>query len=589
MHISKGHKYTMNAAREHIERIMSSYLSADQGFVLRSLKNSVERVIHSSGREGRFITEFINNADDAGSTRLRMELAGGCVNITNDGIPLSANDVDGLCMLGYSHKPCHDRHPYSGTGFKSVFLVSDHIELYSGGYRFMFSKTHWQHPENIPWQLIPLWIENHEQPLPEGFETLFRIGIKDHRIMERVCNSALKDEYIQPKTLLFLDNIETIEIKDYTSNTHRRIQKCLDRRTEDYAVYRIREFINGSEKPGEGWIVFTHMADVPEKVSKKPPPSDPVSRRQKQKIVLAFRLHRDGDLLTTGPGHGAGFPASLSQRTTRAKFNFVIQADFLPSPQQPDSIEDTHWNRWLCEEIFHMITRRCIPAFLRDERWSKSFLEVLYGAEEVADRLLEDRINTPLRNYLEEEEVLCTLDGSFVGAKDALLIMSSKIKELLSEEDLKSLYPDKRLLHPSLKIPYEIKRLIKEGPDYSDSYGANKELLKLLEARAARRDTEFFRRFYRHLSEFAEVLRNSYLKYSNIVLTENWELVDPGFAYMNRACLTVPDKLKNTVKIVHHELASDTVIQNTLKLLGVEELTSEYMEAMLQLKDRFKI
>ncbi len=589
MHILKGHKYTMNTAREHIERIISSYLSADQRFVLRSLKNSVERLIHSSGREGTFITEFINNADHAGSTRLRMELTGSCVNMINDGIPLSANDVDSLCMLGYSPKPCQDRHPYSGTGFKSVFMVSDHIELYSGGYRFMFSKTHWQHPENIPWQLIPLWIENQEQPLPEGFETLLRIDIKDPHIMERVCNSALNYEYIQPKTLLFLDNMETIEIKDYTSNTHRRIQKCLDRRTEDYAVYRIREFINGSEKPGEGWVVFTHMADVPEKVSKRLSPSDSVPLTQKQKIVLAFRLQGDGDLLTTGHGYSVGFPASLSQRTTMSKFNFIIQADFLPSPQQPDSVEDTSWNRWLCQEILHLLTRRCIPSFLKDKRWSKSFLEVLYGAEEVADRLLEDRINTPLRNYLAEEEVLCTLDGSFVRANDALLIMSSKIKELLSEEDLKSLYPDKRLLHPSLRIPYEIKRLIKEGPDYSDSYGANKELLKLLEARAARRDTDFFKRFYRHLSEFAEVLRNSHLKYSNIVLTENWELVDPGFAYINRASLSVPDKLENTVKIVHHELASDTVIRNTLELLGVEELTREYIEAMLQLKDRFKI
>ncbi len=588
MYSLKEHKYTMNSARQHIENIRSCYLSIDEEFVLSSLKNSMECIILFFGWDGAFITEFVNNADDAKSTKLRIEFTENCIKMVNDGAPLNHDDVNSLCMVGYSPKQRKDTHPSSGTGFKSAFMVSDHIELYSGEYSFMFSKAHWQNPKNIPWQLIPIWIDTTEQLIPDGFNTLFRIEIKAPYLMERLRRAAF-DEHIQPKALLFLESIERIELKDYTSNTHRYIDKELIKKTPEYAIYRLKESVNGSERPYEDWLLFTSTTSVPERVLKELSPSETIPSNQTGKMSIAFRLHKDGDLLLTGLGYPVQFSTSLSRKKTRTRFNFLVQADFLSCPLQPDSVEENPWNRWLCGEIYRMLVKRCIPVFLKDPRWSKSFLEVLYPAEQSADRLLEEAINKPLKKYLEEEAVLTALDGSAVRAQDALLIMSSKIKDLISSEELKALYPDKKVLHPALKIPYEIKKLIKEGPDYSDTYGANKELLKLLELKASVKEMKFFKRFYHHLSEFAEVLRNSYLKYSNIVLTENWELVDPGFAYIKKPSLSVPDRLKDTVKVVHPELASDSMIKNTLKLLGVEELTQEYIEAMLQIKDKFRI
>ncbi len=588
MHVLKGYKYTVNNARKHIEKIMNSYLSVEEGFVLSSLRRSVERISTFFGGDGAFIAEFVDNADAVGSTRVRVEFTAGCVKIFNDGAPFSGDDVESLCRVGFSCRSSCKEKPFSGTGFKSVFLVSDHIELYSGDYRFMFSRTHWQDREDIPWQVIPLWIESAEQLIPEGFNTLFRIEIKEPAIMERL-RRAISSSYIQAKNLLFRENIDRVEIKDYISDTRRYIQKERIKKTPEYAIYRLKEFVNGTERPYEDWVVFTHLVDVPEEVLNGCHPLERSSLRQKRKVIMAFRLHKDGDLMITGLGWPVQFSSSLAMVETKTQFNFLVRADFMSRPLQGNSVEDNPWNRWLCREIYRMITEKCIPVFLKDSRWSKSFLEVLYPAEKAPDRLFEEGINAPLKKYLETSEVLTTVDGSVVNVKSALLIMSSKIKELLGEEELKTLYPDRKVLHPALRIPYDIRKLIKEGPDYSDTYGANKELLKLLELKARSRDIEFFRRFYHHLSEFAEILRNSYLKYSNIVLTEDWELVDPGFAYIRRGSINVPDRLKNTVKIVHPELAKDTLIQNTLKLLGVEELSKEYIDAMLQLKDRFRI
>ncbi len=79
--------------------------------------------------------EFIQNADDAGASRILIEILADRILILNNGTEFAAKDVASLCKVGLSSKRSGDYIGYLGVGFKSVFLISDKVAVTSGEYR----------------------------------------------------------------------------------------------------------------------------------------------------------------------------------------------------------------------------------------------------------------------------------------------------------------------------------------------------------------------------------------------------------------------------------------------------------------------
>ena len=171
---------------DHIKDIRSRYLNADKEFVLSSLNRGIDRLQKAFPRYGNFIMEFIQNADDAGSKTLQIEIKGNEVIISNDGRPFSLEDVNSICKVGLSSKTPKEYIGYLGVGFKAVFLISEFVEIYSGDYRFKFDKKSWDDPEHTPWQIIPLWIDNPSLFIPQGYNTTFRLMVKEPSLVERI-------------------------------------------------------------------------------------------------------------------------------------------------------------------------------------------------------------------------------------------------------------------------------------------------------------------------------------------------------------------------------------------------------------------
>ncbi|RLE09623.1 hypothetical protein DRJ04_09760, partial [Candidatus Aerophobetes bacterium] len=199
-------------ARDHIESIKKKYLNSDTDFVLPSLNRSIDRIEKAFPRYGSFLMEFIQNADDVGSGSLLIKIDNRFIRTFNDGRPFSRDDVNSICRVGMSSKTPKDYIGYLGVGFKSVFLISDSPEIYSGDYRFKFVKNEWPEPQKVPWQVIPIWIE---QPitLPSNYKTLFRLPVKDEGCIKKL-QEETTPEHIGNRMLLFLRNLKNIEIKD---------------------------------------------------------------------------------------------------------------------------------------------------------------------------------------------------------------------------------------------------------------------------------------------------------------------------------------------------------------------------------------
>ena len=571
--------------KDHIEDIKNRYLNSDREFVLPSLNRSIDRIEKAFPRYGTFLMEFIQNADDVDSASISIEIVENAVRVFNNGRTFSKPDVDSICKVGLSSKTPKDYIGYLGVGFKSVFLISNSPEIYSGDYRFKFSKSYFPDPERTPWQVIPLWIEDSSIVLPSGYMTAFNIPIKDVGYLEKL-QEETKPEYMSNRMLLFLRNLKSMEIKNALLGTKRTIKKFLYSQTANYEIYLVQEHFNEELKTQEYWLVFRSICDVPtyvrEDLTTKEWEREGVDKRE---VVVAFRLDEKENMIIQEKGTAhIGVFSFLPLKEVPSGLNFLIQADFLTTPGRAELARECSWNDWLAKEIYKLIIEKCIPVFIRDDRWRMNFIEILYspwGGHE----LFENNIKRPLREYLETEPCLIATDGSVVKPEKAVIV-GSAIKELIHEDDVRALYPDKKVLAPDSKLPWDIERRVKKGPTYSASSGVDSEMQGLMRLKTEQKDIAFFKKFYQELSKYAEsTLRNSSFKYQDILLTDTWELVDSRTAYIKSHTLSIPMEVKKNFKVIHPDLSADTTILHFLKILGVEELNEDRIQNVLRTKE----
>lgn len=571
--------------KAHIEDIQNSFLKADKKYVLTSLYGAIDRIKKAFPRYGSFLMEFIQNAEDAHSSSIKIEILDNAVRIFNDGNPFSSEDVDNICKVGESSKTPEEYIGYLGVGFKSVFLISECIEIYSGEYKFKFDKNYFSHEsDRIPWQVIPIWIEHPTISFLSDYTTVFNIHIKESQFLEKL-QEETKSEFINNRILLFLRYIEKIEIKDTISGTERSIQKHPPlSKTDKYKIYLIEEYSNRALSSQERWLVFSAKCKVEDDVK-----NDPITKEWERdkvttrEVVVAFRLDEKGDLIIEEKGTAhIGVFSFLPLKEVESGLNFLIQADFLTGPARVELARDCLWNDWLAKEIYELIINKCIPIFLEHERWKKKFIKILYSPPLSGHELFEYNIKKPLREYL--ENCLIARDGSKIKLNKAIFIEPA-VEELLNKNDVKTLYPDRKVLDSDLEIPWEMQSKIKKGPNYSSS-GIDSEMERLLELKIKQKDINFFKKFYQGLSVYKEsTLRKSGLRSQDIILTDEWDLIDPRTVYIKPHNLTIPLEIKENFKIVHPDLLDEEKIIYVLKALGIEELTTEHIQDILKTKE----
>lgn len=567
--------------KEHIEGIQKRYLNSDPDFVLDSLSGGIDKLERAFPGHGAFLMEFIQNADDAGSERMLIEIANDAVRIFNDGKSFAEKDVNSVCKVGRSSKTPEDFIGYLGVGFKSVFLISDAPQISSGNYRFMFTKDWPGYPENIPWQIIPAWVEEPYIDLPSEFKTAFNLPLKNSPLFEKLQDES---KNITNRMSLFLRNIERIEIKDPAAGTTRIIEKRLhSSKPGEYDIYVIEEHVNG-ELHQEYWAVFRsgRISVEQDVINHFTTPEDRKGIKNRE-VIVAFRMDKDGDLVIEEKGTAhIGVYSFLPLKDIPSGLNFLIQADFITNPARTELARGCKWNEWLSDQIYHLIINKCIPCFLREEKWKRIFTEVLYSVEGVHE-LFRDRINRPLNRYIETEACFIDTNGLPMKTGEAVSV-DDEVQDMITNDDFKTLYPDKRLLDGKSKIPWSVSatRQIKEGPNLRPG---NAEMKRLVKHKADQRDTDFFKKLHSKAS------KNRYIAtIQENVLTEGWSIEDARDTYIIPSNLMVPAEVKKHIKIVHPELATDPEIYRILKdEVKIEELTEEHIKYVLQERDLPKI
>jgi hypothetical protein len=137
----------MKSLNAKLLEIQEYWLSTARSMAGESLKNVFDVLVELMYVDpSHFILEFLQNAEDAlmESKRrgyFKVELYKDKVIMSNNGKPFDENDLECLCSIKSSKKPSLGYKGFIGIGWKSVYKVSDHVEVYSNRIAFEFNKT----------------------------------------------------------------------------------------------------------------------------------------------------------------------------------------------------------------------------------------------------------------------------------------------------------------------------------------------------------------------------------------------------------------------------------------------------------------
>ena len=560
----------MQEPRAYIEEIKNRQINSDEEFVLDSLSGAIDRLGKAFPRYGSFLMEFVQNADDAKSRSLRIELLENAIKISNDGRVFSKEDVRSICKVGRSSKTPEDYIGYLGVGFKAVFLISECPEIHSDGYHFKFDRSFWQDADHTPWQVIPLWIED-VNPELAGHETVFILPLKVVSLRERI-GEEIKPDHLNSRILLFLRYLTKIEMTDAIQGLRREIVKSELPGTPNYQIVEISEYNNDTLSSQDLWLLFRSVCHVPGEIK-----SDYVTKEwerervEKREILVAFKLDDEKRLVRErrGTAH-IGVFSFLPLKEIPSGLNFLLQGDFLTAPGRGELTRECLWNNWLAGGIYELIVEKCIPTFLSSDQWKMNFTDIVFSREG-GHKLFEESIKIPLNEYLENSAVLIAEDGTPSRAEE-LVLVHEEIRGLLSDTDLEALYPGRKVLHRDCKPHPGLQ--IKESRSDIDSFIRGPESPELLKKKAEERDIEWFKRLY---SMYVNKYNYSYFRrrYSHynvahdefwnsmcnlqrpIILTDDYHVAKVGECYINPANISIPEKLKEKFKIVNLALAKD--------------------------------
>lgn len=570
-------------AMEHIAYIQRKLMESDLTFVLSSLSGATESLEMAFPGLGHFFMEFIQNSDDAKSESMHIEIDENFIKIFNDGNCFKPENVNSICRIGRSSKTPEEYIGYLGVGFKSVFLVSDCPHIYSGGYQFKFDIKYWDNNKDIPWQLIPVWIDEPLELSDEIWKTKFILKLPDKFDEETIqkLEDELSPEHLNNRIILFIRNIKKLEIYDKIRAIKRKIIKSKNKsKSAEYEIYSVEEYANNQLRNYVRWLVIRKKCKVKEEIRKDP--SLPKSRKNitEREVLVAFKLDNHNNLIKEEKGTAhTGVFSFLPLKEAKSGLNFLIQSDFITTTGRTDISRDSPWNKWIAGEIFKLIIDTCVPIFVKNELWKYKYTDILYPGY-VEHSLFEEHINKQLRSYLQSSNVLFDSDNS-QNSPDKLVSIGDELEDLITNDDIQIIYPNqkKKIIHPNCK-GYTGSIKIDEIPSNILTFVTDIKYKNLIKTKAKSGNIEWFVKLYNKLLKIPEKKR---LNNEEIILTDNNDLARPDKVYIKDQDVSVPLKLKDNYKLVHPEILSRN--RDFIKVLSINELTEEHIKNDLKIKD----
>jgi len=366
-----------------------------------------------------FIFELLQNAEDAGASRVLFQLLEGKLEVFHDGRPFDEKDVRGICGVGAGTK-VEDLTQIGkfGIGFKSVYAYTTTPEIHSGDESFRI--------ENY---VRPYAIE--KRNMDDSWTTLFVFPFNKEEVEPATACREISTRLrkLSARTLLFLRRIREIEYKlpAGMGGVYLRDETARGSALEVTVIGQ-----NNGEDESESWLLFERPVDVPEPAEECP---------RQVSVEIGFRLQRNEGEELEEVARIKDSPLVVFFPTEKeTRLGFLIQGPYKTTPARDNIPKEDDWNATLVRETACLMAE-VLPQLKDLGLLGVSLLEALpIRMDDFPPGSMFLPIVTSVRDNLAVNELLPADDGSFVSARNAKLARGADLRKLLDHEQLRKLF-----------------------------------------------------------------------------------------------------------------------------------------------------
>lgn len=338
---------------ERIYRRTTEYTHPSQATTTANALDLLSSGIYTE--EERFIFELLQNAVDSFDSHkqttleIKIILTDNLLVFMHNGSPFSERDLEGLCDIGNGNKVTDAKKiGYKGIGFKSVFMHSHRVTVWTAGTCFKFdkeaceafAKSKGSGYENVkmPWQIIPILTKTPSGINTERFNVVTYIEISNKKSLKRKVEKLLSDT----RFLLFL-KVDDLRVSFWEDGEE--ILNLSKKQTADELTLSV----NG--KPQSSWLIYSTEVKLTSEVkyalvhdSKTP---TKLKDSDSVEISFAIALDKDKNIIPLSDAVMYTYlPTSFS-----FGLNFIVNANFITDAGRQQIVKDCAWNEFIFAQI----------------------------------------------------------------------------------------------------------------------------------------------------------------------------------------------------------------------------------------------
>ena len=539
----RGFERLVKMRRKHIESIEENEFGYDH----ISTRGTYSERSH-------FIYELLQNADDVHATWINFVLTEDKLEIYHNGDEFNLANVYGVTGIENSTKDGDwTKIGRFGIGFKSVFEVTDTPYIFSGKYHIRIDDF-----------IVPYEEVNKNQ----RDKTLIRLPFNYSKLSPKRAFEIVSEklENLDPKTLLFLKNIETVEWKILGSEgNYSREQE----RLEDSKQKIIKRYKSHDVK-----VVCLESSQVEKKerylVLGKPIEIEIENEGTRKLLVeVAFKLNKgkEGNERIVDAEDSRLVVFFPTKELTSLKF--LVQGPYTTTKNREGiPLKDNEENQIIIDKTGELVAES-LP-IIKDLDYLDTKFLCLLPIDQSIDHPIYTALYRSVKKKLLSEKLLPTSNGKYAKAENSAVSIEILMK-ILNTSDLSKLYSRNVWLDPNITEAlreYLTSELGVKGVNFHNFINVlTREFLE------GKKDL-WFAKFYGELSERDELWKKEKSYHEDpklwskpIIKLENNELVIPFGAVK----VHLPSDSSSEYRTVKTKLVEDEKSLKFLKGLGLSE------------------